>query len=317
MHRLPPFDALVAFDAAVRHGSMTGAAAELGLTQSAVSHRIRRLEQFMAAPLLRRHKRGLLPTAAGAAVAEGLAPLLAGMAGLRAQCHASARPDRLRVGIGVALAENWLVRRLPDFAARHPDLSVELTVVENEAPEHVGDVDIRILWVPASDLRATTTQRPLFQERVFPVCHPSLLPADFVPGDAAVLTSLPLLHKGPAGRATSAEWSWTAWLERLSLPPQPRDSLRFAAIGPAIAAAQAGAGVVLARSMLVHDALADGRLARVLPPHWDLPSSKAHVMRWPAVLRDDSRVRRFAAWLAARARETDRATQHAVPARTP
>ncbi|MFC3077783.1 LysR substrate-binding domain-containing protein [Phenylobacterium terrae] len=304
--RLPPFDALIAFDAVLRHGGMTRAAAELGVTQSAISHRVRRLEAFMGAPLLRRHAGGLTPTPAGEALAEGLAGALAEMAGLRARCLAAVGPSRLRLGVGAALAHNWLVRRLPDFAARSPSLSIELVIVENEAPELVSDLDLRILWVPAAELRATTTQRPLFQERVFPVCHPSLLPAGHVPGDPSVLVDLPLLHKGPAGRATSAEWSWAAWLERYRLPAKPKESFRFASIGPAIAAALEGAGVVLARSMLVHDALADGRLVRILPPEEDLASSKAHVVRWPGALRSDERVRSLASWLLEQAELTVR-----------
>lgn len=315
MTRLPPLDALIAFDAALRHGSMTRAASELGLTQSAVSHRVRRLEAFMGLPLLHRQNAGLVPTPAGEAVIEGLAQVLEGMSGLRARCLAAAAPGRLRVSVGAALADNWLVRRLPDFAARHPNLSVDLTVVANEAPERVDDLDLRIMWVPAAELRATTTQAPLFQEQVFPVCRPSLLPRGFVTGDASVLAGLPLLHKGPAGRATTAEWSWPAWLERLGLPPRPKESFRFASIGPAVAAALEGAGVVLARSMLVHDALAEGRLVRILPASYDLPSSKAHVARWPSALRDDLRIRAFAAWLVEQARATEAETAKAVSRR--
>ncbi len=310
MTRLPPFDALIAFDAAVRHGSMTRAAVELGLTQSAVSHRVRRLETFMGTPLLRRHNTGLLPTPAGEAIVDGLTKLLDDFAALRARCMVAAAPNRLRVGIGAALADNWLVRRLPDFAASCPQTSVELVVVENEAPELTAELDVRILWVPASELKATSTESPLFQERVFPVCHPSLLPSGFVLGDPSVLANLPLLHKGPAGRGTTAEWSWPAWLERLGLPPRTNESFRFASIGPAIAAAHEGAGIVLARSMLVHDALEEGRLVRVLPPGEDMPSSKAHIVRWPTVLRNDQRVKAFTSWLIKKAQETvDRSDQ--------
>ena len=70
MDRLPPLDSLLAFEAVLRLGSMTQAAAELRLTQSAISHRIRRLEGFMGVPLLRRGGRGLEPTPAGAALGQ-------------------------------------------------------------------------------------------------------------------------------------------------------------------------------------------------------------------------------------------------------
>lgn len=306
MDRLPPFDALIAFDTAARLRSMTLAAKGLGLTPSAVSHRIRRLEAFMGVPLLYRHNAGLTPTPAGEALMEGLAGVMDSMAELRKLCLAAAGPHRMRVGVGAALAQNWLLRRLPNFAAAHPEISIEVVVVENEAPQQVADLDVRVLWVPVTDLRSMAVQQPLFQERVFPVCHPSLLPNGFVPGDIDVLRDLPLVHKGPAGRDTAKEWSWSTWLERLGLPQRTTESLRFTSIGPAITAALEGAGAVLARTMLVHDAIAEGRLVRLLSSELDMPSSKAHIVRWPVARRTDERVRIFVQWLCRTADETCR-----------
>jgi DNA-binding transcriptional LysR family regulator len=91
------------------------------------------------------------------------------------------------------------------------------------------------------------------------------------------------------------------------LPRQPalaRGPSKAVDAAPTTAAALEGAGVVLARSLLVHDALADGRLVRVLPARWDMPSSKAHVVRWPAALGADRRVRTFVDWISAEARAT-------------
>ncbi|WP_163333505.1 helix-turn-helix domain-containing protein, partial [Klebsiella aerogenes] len=87
-----PFDALVAFDTALRLRSMTLAAAELGITQSAISHRLRRLEGFVGAPLLNRSGAGLDATPAGTALAAGLAELLDGLADLRARCRQAIAP---------------------------------------------------------------------------------------------------------------------------------------------------------------------------------------------------------------------------------
>jgi LysR family transcriptional regulator, glycine cleavage system transcriptional activator len=300
--RLPPFEALIAFEAAARLGSMTAAAAELGLTQSAVSHRVRRLEAFMGTQLLRRRNSGLSPTPAGQALLEGLQPVLNRLSDLRARCRSAAAPDQLRVGINAALADNWLVRRLPEFTARHRDIGIELVVVENETPERAADCDLRILWVTANEARASSTQRPLFREHVFPVCDRRLLPANFTPGDASVLTQLPLLHKRSPGQGE--EWSWSAWFARHGLKGKPKEALRFTSLGPAVAAALAGAGVVLARTMLVQDALNEGRLVRVLPPHGDQLSAKVHVVRWPARHVGDARVRALAAWLVAAAQAT-------------
>jgi LysR family glycine cleavage system transcriptional activator len=305
MRTLPPFDALVAFDTALRHRSMTRAAAELGMTQSAVSHRLRRLEAFVGTPLLNRSSDGLSATPAGAELAGGLGELLDGLADLRGRCRALVTPAGLRVAVGSALADYWLVRRLPRFTRAHRKLEVELGIVENELQARAADADVQILWQPIETARSTSTQRLLFHEQVFPVCAPRLLPGGRMLRDPKGLAELPLIHKGPpGGRGQGAEWSWPVWFERLGIERRPPAGLRFAALGTAIAAALEGAGVVMARSLLVHDALADGRLVRVLPARWDMPSSKAHVVRWPAALSTDRRVRAFVDWLAAEARST-------------
>ena len=303
MNRLPPFDALVAFDAACRHRSMTRAGVELGVTQSAVSHRVRRLEAYMGASLLRRLSGGVQPTEAGEALAAGFEQVIEAMASLRARCAAATPARPLRLGVAAPLVDHWLARRLPAFATAFPEITVELEIVDNDWARR-GDLDLRILWTPVGEARTLSTQAPLFREKVFPVCHPALVSPGFVAGDPGVLKHLPLLQKTAAGGERSAEWEWDTWFERLGLGAPSPPALRFTSIGPALGAALAGAGAVMARSMLVHDALADGRLVRLLPPAWDLPSSKAHIVRWPGALRTDGRVRAFSDWLIDQARLT-------------
>lgn len=298
MRDLPPFDSLLAFEAALRLGSMTAAAAELGVTQSAVSHRLRRLEAFTGAPLLRRLRPGLAVTPAGAALLEALGEILEQLSGLRERCRSAVAPPRLRVGSGSAVIHHWLVRRLPGFAAIRPDLEVALVTLNNRTEARSPDLDLRLLWGPRAEQRDSSTQRLFPEEVVFPVCAPHLLPEGRSLADAAQLSSLPLIHKGPEGRPGQArEWEWRTWFERVGTSGAPRATVRFEDIGPAISAALEGAGVVLARSLLAQDALFDGRLVRVLDPRWDMPSSKAHVVSWPAALIADERVRCFTQWL--------------------
>ena len=304
MRALPPFDSLIAFDAALRRRSMTLAASELGLTQSAISHRLRKLEAFMGAPLLRRSSSGLSATPVGEALAEGLTTLLDDMSELRARSRAALRPMTLRVGAGAALADNWLVRRLPRFSVAHPGIAVELVMVASETEIRSSDLDIQVHWMPTADARSSSTKRILFKERVFPVCAPQLLPQGRTLTDPAELARLPVVHKGPADAASGAEWSWATWFERLGIAGSPPQGLRLDTLGTALAAALQGAGVVLARSLVVHDALAERRLCRVLPPSWDMPSSKAHMVRWPAALAGDERVKAFVSWLVAEANAT-------------
>ena len=172
MRALPPFDGLIAFDAALRHRSMTRAAGELGLTQSAISHRLKKLEGFVGTRLLDRTGGGLLPTAAGVTLAEGLGRLLDEMAELRARSRASVRPLALKIGLGSALANYWLVRRLPAFASAYPEIAIELCIVEGDVQARALDLDVQIRWLPKAGARATSTQRLLFDEMVFPVASP-------------------------------------------------------------------------------------------------------------------------------------------------
>jgi LysR family glycine cleavage system transcriptional activator len=307
MAALPPFDALIAFEATLRNGSVTAAAKDLGRTQSAVSHRLRRLEAFMGTALLARTGNGIKPTAAGTALADGLTELLGGLAELRARCRAATAPASLKVGVGSALADHWLVARLPRFTANHDDVAVEIVIVDSHAHAQSMALDVQILWQPEAQVRATSTQRLLFQEKVFPVCHPALMPVDLSREDPAALARLPIIHKGSAADgASGAEWSWPTWFRRLGITTAPAKGLRFNNIGTAIGAALQGSGVVLARSLLVQDALADGRLCRVLPETWDMPSSKVHLVRWPVALVGDLRVKEFVTWLVTEAQVIDR-----------
>jgi LysR family transcriptional regulator, glycine cleavage system transcriptional activator len=293
----PPFDALVAFEAVHRLGSVTAAARDLGMTPSAVSHRLRRLEDFMGVALLVRAQGGMRPTPAGAALATGLSELLSGLGELRARCRAAVAGSALRVGVGAALADHWLVARLPRFAASHPGTPIELIVVESAAQASHLDLDVTIHWLQESEARQTPTQQLLFRENVFPVCHPRLVPSAplKMPGD---IHRLPLVHKGTADDSTTgAEWSWTTWFARLNLETSPAVALRCTNMATAMSAALQGSGVALTRSLLAGDALADGRLVRLLPASYDMPSTKVHLVRWPAALAADGRVRNFVAWL--------------------
>ncbi len=304
MRALPPFDGLIAFDAALRHRSMTRAASELGLTQSAISHRLRKLEGFVGTRLLDRTAGGLEPTAAGVTLAEGLGRMLDEMAELRARSRAALRPKTLKIGLGSALANYWLVRRLTAFASVYPDIAIELCIVEGDVQARALDLDVQIRWIAKAGARNTSTQRLMFDEMVFPVAVPSLLPRGRPLREFDVLGTLPVLHKGVAGRNDGAEWSWPAWFERLGVTTPVRAGLRFDNLGTAITAALQGSGVVLARSLLVHDALAAKQLSRVVSPDWDMTCSKAHVIRWPAALANDRRVALFSDWIVREAQRT-------------
>lgn len=293
---------MIAFEVVARLGNMTSAARELGLTQSAVSYRIRRLEDFMGRRLFERNGSTLNLTSSGAMLRAEVQELLTRSAQLRERCIATEAHSVLRIGAYGALADHWLVRRIKGFADAHPGIVLEVALIENEAPERFATADVRIGWVPLSEAKSTSTQMTLHREHVFPVGAPSLLADIGKLRSYEALAFLPLLHKQSPGQGP--EWSWDSWFNRLALGTPARETMRFSSIGPVISAAIEGTGLALARSMLVRDALQDRRLVRVLPQELNMLSTKVHVLRWPTWRIGDPRVRAFVEWFSNEAAES-------------
>jgi LysR family glycine cleavage system transcriptional activator len=291
---MPPFSGLVAFEAVLRLGSMTLAGDELGLTQSAVSHRVRALENFFGVPLLERLNPGLRATEAGAQLARELVPLLGTLAGLRRRIMGQAGPRTFRLGLSTSLLAWWLSPRLPSLCDAFPDLSIEVCTWDTAAAAVGAEVDLALLWLPQVGRIEGTCDLPFPPERVFPVATPKLL-SSIKPGlDWQVL---PLLAKGRRGEDTGREWSWATWLRK----GPGHEALRFRDIGNSLQAALDGNGVALARSLLVADALHQQRLVQLVRPEEARPCSKAQVARWSDP--QDGTAKRMAAWLVSTAGE--------------
>jgi len=297
MRRLPPFPELVAFEAVARQLSFTRAGTELCLTQSAVSHRVRRLERHLGARLLHRLNPGVALTSEGQALLCELAGILDALGRLGTRGRRT-----LRIAAGSALCGWWLAGRLGEFLNAHPGLSVDLVPVETGDSPPPG-VDVRILWVAPGEDAATSTQSPLFHERVFPVCSPRLLPGGRPLSNAVALGQMTLLHKGAV---SIGEWSWPLWLDRLGVTPAARagSEMRFAEMGLVLAAAVDGAGVALARSLLVADTIRAGRLVVAIANVTPMTSSKRHVARWSSARNDDPDVLSFVHWITDQAART-------------
>lgn len=285
---MPPFAALLTLEAVLRLGSMTLAADELGLTQSAVSHRIRALEDFFGVPLLERLNPGLRATEAGAQLARELAPLLGTLAGLRRRIAEQSGPRAFRLGLSTSLLTWWLSPRLPALCNAFPDLSVEVCTWDTAAEAARTEVDLALLWLPLAGRIEAACELPFPSESVFPVVAPRL--ARTV-GPGLDWQSLPLLAKGRRGEETGREWSWATWLRK----GLGHEAMRFRDIGSSLQAAMDGNGVALGRSLLVADALRHQRLMRLAGSDEAHACSKAQVARW----RDprDRTAERMAAWL--------------------
>jgi LysR family transcriptional regulator, glycine cleavage system transcriptional activator len=242
----------------------------------------------------------------GAKLHGELTPLLDGIAGLEPGLRRRAARQKLRVGAGSSLASWWLVRRLRHFHALHPEIEIQFVPVESEAAGEASP-DVRILWTTLAESRATPLQAPLFRERVFPVCAPSVLPGGKSLSDPAALLDLPLIRKG---QNPTGEWSWPCWFQKLGLTRAEPHGLVLGDIGLCLTAAVEGGGVAIGRSLLVADAISDGRLIPALATAPDVLSTKVHIARWSPEFIGDRNTQVLVSWLAQAAEETSLAVSN-------
>jgi LysR family glycine cleavage system transcriptional activator len=288
--RLPPLNALRAFESAARLLSFTRAAEELSVTQSAVSHQVKALEDWAGIPLFRRDGRQMALTEAAAKFLPALSAALdqIALAGRKLQALGPGQ-DWLTVAMMPSFAGKWLVPRLADFRDKHPTIDVWIATFEPQTGALGPDVDAAIRY-GKGDWPGLAAVKFLSEE-LFPVCAPALAAKLKEPDDLARLT---LLHD-------EMREDWGMWLAAAGVTTV--DSTRgpgFDDSGLLIQAAIEGLGVALGRSALVRGDLQAGRLVRPFAPA--LPAGSAFYLVYPPALESDPKVAAFREWLIATAR---------------
>jgi LysR family glycine cleavage system transcriptional activator len=292
MRRLPPLNALRAFEAAARLGSFVAAAAELRVSAAAVSQQVRRLEAYLDTPLFQRLPRGLVLTEQGR---DYLPELTAGFA-LLAESTVRVRARRadglLTLTTLAGFANGWLLPRLHRFRERAPriDLVVRTSRELLDFRRDAIDLAIRFAAAPGRGLQGEV----LVREELFPVASPQLFRGGRVPDSLAAVADYPLLHDTDAH--PQQPWlGWRGWFERAGLPaakvargPQFSDSVVL------IGAAVAGLGIAIGRAPHVAPLLARGQLVRVTRESWLSPWSY-YLTAPPAHFRRPA-VRAFVDW---------------------
>ncbi|MBX9751640.1 MAG: LysR family transcriptional regulator [Roseococcus sp.] len=280
--------ALIAFEATARLGSMTLAAAELGLTPSAVSHRIATLEAHFGQVLFRRGATGIAPTAQAALLARRIGGSLSEIATACVEFTAGEAPLTLDVHMPASLTAKWLRPRLGRFLAGHAD--VALRVIDTAGPPTFRPGrDLVVLY--GSD--APPGAEPLLRERVRPLCAPALCARLGPEAKARDLLALPLLHSRTAV-------GWPDWCRAQGLPAPPPGGLRFDRSHIAIDAACEGQGLVLESDLLTEAERRDGRLVEPLPQEAAM-DSVGYALLAPAAPLGPA-MAAFIAWLRAEAK---------------
>jgi LysR family glycine cleavage system transcriptional activator len=278
---LPPLTTLRTFEAVARNLSFTRAADELALTQSAVSHQIRALEDHLGASLFGRLHRGIELTSDGRVLLDGV------RAGLDSVLLASERVRSLRrvgvltVAAPAAFATWWLVPRLGRFASLHPDIEVRIAAMDGREPNLWRDgVDVAVVKRPAKLADCDRVEMPLLREIVFPVCAPSVLDGGTPLRSLHDLAHHTLIESDTA-EADDTEFTWSSWLSRFGLHrEQIARQLRFSHFGLALSAAIDGLGIALGRSPMVDAELASGRLVRPLGGKVMAKASDVFALAW-------------------------------------
>lgn len=255
----PPLNALRGFEAAARLGSFHKAAEELHLTQSAISQQIRSLESFVEQPLFYRSGRKVALTDAGADLLSTTQSMLQQLAvGIR-RLDQYRKPNQLVVNTTPAFARHWLVPRLGDFHARHPQIDLWLLTTGETPDMATQTIDIAVRDDLAA--QAECRFRVLLEDRLYPACHPSLL--------AQPEPARTTLHG-------EREMDWAHWqVQGGADVGQRSEGLNFSDPGLLLDAARQGLGIALVSQLLAGDARENNLLTplseqTVRGPNWSL-----------------------------------------------
>jgi LysR family glycine cleavage system transcriptional activator len=290
--RLPSLNGLRAFEAAARHLSFTAAANELNVTQTAISHQIRRLEEELGVRLFVRQNRSLTLTAEAK---EYLPGIRAAFNDLRLATDRLLRKDGdrvLTVSTLASFAAKWLLPRLSTFQQAHPDIDVRITSSTSLVDFRRDDVDAAIRYGRGhwSGLRADW----LTADELFPVCSPALLK-----GDKPLQSPQDLVHHTLLHSSGGYDDDWRLWLTAAGQPSDisKQPGLSFDLILMTVQAAIDGLGVAMGRTSYVEGDIAKGRL--VVPFKIALPADAGFYLVSPQARAESAKLSAFRQWLLA------------------
>jgi LysR family glycine cleavage system transcriptional activator len=296
LRRLPLLNALKSFEAAARQESFTRAAEELNVTQGAVSHQVKALEQELGIKLFNREHQRLVITDAGreylAVVRDAFDRIAVGTERLLQRQSAGV----LTISTSPDFAAKWLVHRLGRFSQAHPEVHLKVSAAMHHVDFAREDVDLAVRHGDGN--WAGLHVERLCPEQLFPVCNPSLARGRQRLAKPADVLKFPLLH-------LASRKDWAAWLDMVGVPDAE------GTYGPVMShasllidAAAAGQGIALARTTLAAWDLLDGRLIRPFPDMLRL--SKTYWIVCPKATAMLPKVEQAREWLLGEASEDAR-----------
>ncbi|MDB5901657.1 MAG: hypothetical protein JWM26_535 [Betaproteobacteria bacterium] len=252
--KLPPLNELAAFEAIARHLSFTKASAELFLTPSAVSQRLRQLETHLGVQLIVRTRRSVQLTSDGARYLDAVRDALSKLAQASDSLTENGTTRPLRVGVVPALASNWLIFRLGAFHRQFPDIDLDIQSAIGMARIEAGEVDVGIRWGKGD--WPGLEQLKLFPDELLAVCSKAYMKEAGTLRCPADLVNAVLLR--------NAIQPWKPWFKEAGLDwPEPARGPSFNDSTLALQAAIESHGVALGRRLLVQHLLEQGCLVQL------------------------------------------------------
>jgi LysR family glycine cleavage system transcriptional activator len=286
MQRLPTLRGLQAFAAVAGSGNLVAAASAIGITPSAVSHRIRGLEEELGVQLLQRLPKGLALTPAGQRYRIGVEDAFGLLARATAELLGPDLSRPLTVSLTSEIGMRWLMPRFHRFRMKHPDIDIALLSTYELTDLSAGEADIALRY-GEGDWPGLIAD-PVLRFEVSPLCAPRLL--DQIAGlpPAEALARSTVIH--------DIDDDWETWLEAAGASTvKPAGQLLFADYSMAVSAAINGQGIVLGYSGYLETEISAGAL--VQPFDLTVPVTKAYYLVYLKQRLDDRRVRAFRDWV--------------------
>jgi LysR family glycine cleavage system transcriptional activator len=285
--KLPPLNALKVFEASARQLSFTRAAEELFVTQAAVSHQIKALEEFIGIKLFMRKNRALLLTEEGQSYYLDIKDVFNNIQEATERLLARGEKGAITVSVQASFAIQWLVPRLKEFSLLYPDIDVRIKAVDKPDNLLTDDIDVAIYYGRGDwgDVHAVK----LHQEYLIPVCSPLIFSSGKKLKNIEDLANHTLLHY-------SSREDWKRWFKKIGLKGiDVNHGPIFSHSAMVVQAAIHGQGIALAHSVLAKPDIDSGRL--ICPFNEVLLSNNSHYIVCKEHQLDLGKISAFREWV--------------------
>ncbi|MCW8331585.1 LysR substrate-binding domain-containing protein [Photobacterium sp. SDRW27] len=278
------------FEVAARLGSFTQAAQHLHITTGAVSQQIRQLESNLLFPLFNRHSRGIRLTEQGQQLYSVVSQSLSDIEQVITQLQQPTTEGEIRLKLTPSFAFKWLVPRLQNFYQQYPEIKIQ-TFAEGALVDHQDtSFDLVIDYCRLPDGCKSDSSTLLISEYLQPVMSPDYK-AQFDWHDKECWKQVALLHDAMPWREASQDFEWHYWFKKMKISANSQQGHYFNRTDMAMAAAEAGLGVAMARCALIKDDFATGKLVSPFTP---IPANAGYYL---IQHRHSQAIEYFIAWL--------------------